>query len=138
MKHHETHHKHPAHKHVHHVHHAKPADQNAEVYVGIPDPVAVRRPLLEGARIAIMTGPIQDKLIEIQDQKLTIRTNLSQVVKDMKNEITRLKMVLPHREIAVQHVKEEHHAAAAAKPVQHRVDKIAEALAAIEERMRSL
>lgn len=141
MKHHAPHHSHKtehhAHKTEHHAHHAKPAEQKAEVYVGIPDVVAVRKPLLEAARLSVLAGASQQKLIDIQDRKLAIRTNLSQVAKDMRTELARLKMVLPHRDVPL-HPSESHPVDAPKKPVEHRVDKIAAALAAIEERMKQL
>jgi hypothetical protein len=127
VKHHEVHHQHPAHK-------SEAKSHEAELYVAIMEPVTVRKPMLEAARIAISAGRVQAELHRIQDEKLLLRSELVTVIKDIHHEITRLQMVLPYRDVKeIQPL-----APPKAKPIEHKVDKIAEALAEIEARMKSL
>jgi asparagine synthetase B (glutamine-hydrolysing) len=130
---------HPAHVVHHPVHHVvkhekpEPKSHEAELFVGLNDPAAFRKPLLEAARIAIAAGRVQEHLHNLQDRKLALRSELAVVVKDLHHEVTRLQMILPFRE-----VKETAVVAPKAKPIEHRVDKIAAALAEIEARMKEL
>jgi hypothetical protein len=109
-------------------------EHDAELYVGLPDPAAVRKPLLEAARVAVGTGRMQGTLLHLQDQKFAVRTDIARVLKELRDELARLQMILPHRDL-----KEAPPPPAVKKKVlDSRVDKIAAALAEIEERMKAL
>lgn len=140
VKHHEVHHAvhHEVHHAAHPVHHHEPKSHEAELYAGIADPAGIRRPILEAARAAISASRIQDKLQQTQEEKLALRSQLVAVVKDIHHEVTRLQMVLPYRDVKESTVVSPPPTPRAAKPIEHKVDKIAAALAEIEARMNSL
>jgi hypothetical protein len=109
-------------------------DRDAE-YVGFPDPVGVRRPLLEAAKAAVETGRAYERIQAIQDRKLETRTALAKVLGELRESTAKLQTVLPRRDI-----KDTPTVLPAPKKkvLDHRLDKIESALAEIEQRMKTL
>ena len=107
----------------------------ADTFVGLRDPVAIRRPLLEAAKTAVATARIAEHIAAIQEQKLTVRGDLARTLKELRDELSKLQMILPAREVkdtpAVL-------PAGKKKALDHRIDTIAATLAEIENRMKTL
>ena len=113
------------------------------VYVGFQDSAALRRSVLEAARTSVTSQKAHQRLIQIQDQKLSTRTELAKTLKELRDELSKLQMVLPHREVKDIPLSAAQGAALGSqngkkKVSESKADKIEAALAEIEQRMRSL
>ena len=106
----------------------KADDQKADTYVGLRDPAAVRRPLLEAAKSAVASARIAERIHLLQEQKFAVRSELAKTLKELRDDLSKLQMILPAREIkdtpAVLPVAKK-------KALDHRIDTIAATLAEI-------
>lgn len=116
----------------------KDIPKDEPLYVGFPDASALRRDVLEAARKSVTTQKAHERLREIQDQKLATRTDLVRVLKELRDELAKLQMVLPHREVKEPAAPPVQVSEAKKRAVDSKVDKIEAALAEIEERLRAL
>lgn len=111
----------------------------AETYVGLRQPDAVRKPLLEAAKAAVASEKHYETVRSLQEQKLAVRAQLAASLKEMRDELSQLQMILPERDVRdVQTPLKAAPADQKKKVVDHRVDKIEAALAEIENRLKTL
>ena len=103
-------------------------------YVGFQDPSSIRRTILETAKASVMVLRVHGRVKQLQDEKLRVRSELAQVLHELKSDFSKLEMLLPHKDIEppkTPHTKR--HTIA-----EHHLDKIESALSEIERRKRTL
>lgn len=114
-------------------HHEKHEDDS--YYVGIEDPSQVRRAILETAKAVVLSAGMHHRVLDLQDEKLKLRTQLAHTVKEVRTDLEKLESILPHRDVQpnVAIVR----AATTKRVADHHLDKIESALQEIEMRLRS-
>jgi hypothetical protein len=111
----------------------------AETYVGLRQPDAIRKPLLEAAKTAVASEKHYETIRALQEQKLAVRGQLAASLKEVRDELSQLQMILPERDVRDLPTPAQAGAPVAKKKiVDHRVDKIEAALAEIENRLKTL
>jgi hypothetical protein len=108
-------------------------------YVAVTNATEMRRAVLETARAVVYTVHVHNRVRDLQDEKLKLRTDLAHVVRELKEHVHKLETVLPHRDVSSAPLP-----AAVSKSIKkattpdHRLDKIEAALSEIEQRMKNL
>lgn len=70
-------------------------EQNDDLYIGIKDPVEIRRTLLESSRFILKLLQRNERFKSLRDEKAELFSRLKKITKDLSDLETQLKAKLP-------------------------------------------